>query len=83
MAALRGAKFAALGRSDMSEVVRVNPAIDRRTDRHRNRGSDAKLEDAILKKPEFPGAANRQKVRDLDAAFTLWPTDAARSRAPS
>ena len=38
--------------------------------------SDAKLEEAILKKPEFRGSANRQNVRDLrslrDAAFTLW-----------
>ncbi len=38
--------------------------------------SEAKLEEAILKKPEFRGSANRQKVRDLrslrDAAFTLW-----------
>jgi hypothetical protein len=38
--------------------------------------ADAKLEEAILKKPEFRGPANRQTVRDLrslrDAAFTLW-----------
>src|SRR3954453_7681288 len=38
--------------------------------------ADAKLEEAILQKPELRGAANRQKVRDLrilrDAAFTLW-----------
>ena len=38
--------------------------------------ADAKLEEAILQKPEFRGRANRQKVRDLrslrDAAFTLW-----------
>ncbi|MDB5597491.1 MAG: photosystem reaction center subunit [Hyphomicrobiales bacterium] len=38
--------------------------------------SDAKLEEAIRKRPEFHGAANRQTVRDLrslrDAAFTLW-----------
>src|SRR3954462_3476840 len=38
--------------------------------------ADAKLEEAILKKPELRGPANRQKVRDLrslrDAAFTLW-----------
>ncbi|MGF7163270.1 hypothetical protein FHS85_004933 [Rhodoligotrophos appendicifer] len=38
--------------------------------------SDAKLEEAILKKPEFRDPANRQLVRDLrtlrDAAFLLW-----------
>ncbi len=38
--------------------------------------ADAKLEEAILKKPELQGRANRQTVRDLrslrDAAFTLW-----------
>jgi hypothetical protein len=38
--------------------------------------ADAKLEEAILQKPELRGPANRQKVRDLrtlrDAAFTLW-----------
>ena len=38
--------------------------------------ADAKLEEAILNKPEFRGPANRQTVRDLrtlrDAAFTLW-----------
>src|SRR4051812_11001825 len=38
--------------------------------------ADAKLEEAILKKPELQGRANRQMVRDLrslrDAAFTLW-----------
>ena len=38
--------------------------------------ADAKLEEAILQKPELQGRANRQKVRDLrnlrDAAFTLW-----------
>jgi sporulation protein YlmC with PRC-barrel domain len=37
---------------------------------------DAKLEEAILQKPELRGRANRQIVRDLrslrDAAFTLW-----------
>ncbi len=37
---------------------------------------DAKLEEAILQKPELKGRANRQTVRDLrtlrDAAFTLW-----------
>src|SRR4051794_30348849 len=37
---------------------------------------DAKLEEAILQKPELRGPANRQSVRDLrslrDAAFTLW-----------
>jgi hypothetical protein len=37
--------------------------------------ADAKLEEAILNKPELRGAANRQAVRDLrslrDAAFTL------------
>ncbi len=38
--------------------------------------SDAKLEEAILKKPEFRDLSNRQLVRDLrrlrDAAFILW-----------
>src|SRR5215212_11794665 len=38
--------------------------------------ADAKLEEAILKKPELRGPTNRQMVRDLrslrDAAFTLW-----------
>jgi len=38
--------------------------------------ADAKLEQAILQKPELRGPANRQSVRDLrslrDAAFTLW-----------
>ena len=38
--------------------------------------ADAKLEEAILQKPELQGRANRQTVRDLrslrDAAFTLW-----------
>jgi hypothetical protein len=38
--------------------------------------ADAKLEEAILQKPELRGRANRQMVRDLrnlrDAAFTLW-----------
>jgi hypothetical protein len=38
--------------------------------------ADAKLEEAIRKRPEFHGAAGRQAVRDLrslrDAAFTLW-----------
>jgi hypothetical protein len=38
--------------------------------------ADAKLEEAILRKPELQGRANRQAVRDLrslrDAAFTLW-----------
>src|SRR3954471_24833409 len=38
--------------------------------------ADAKLEEAILPKPELRGPANRQSVRDLrslrDAAFTLW-----------
>src|SRR5215212_11853552 len=38
--------------------------------------ADAKLEEAILQKPELRGSANRQSVRDLhslrDAAFTLW-----------
>src|SRR3954451_22533073 len=38
--------------------------------------ADAKLEQAILQKPELRGPANRQTVRDLrslrDAAFTLW-----------
>jgi PRC-barrel domain len=37
---------------------------------------DAKLEEAILNKPELRGPANRQTVKDLrslrDAAFTLW-----------
>jgi hypothetical protein len=37
--------------------------------------ADAKLEEAILNKPELRGPANRQAVRDLrslrDAAFTL------------
>src|SRR4051794_1479684 len=37
---------------------------------------DAKLEEAILQKPELRGPAHRQSVRDLrslrDAAFTLW-----------
>jgi hypothetical protein len=37
---------------------------------------DAKLEEAILQKPELRDRANRQMVRDLralrDAAFTLW-----------
>jgi hypothetical protein len=37
---------------------------------------DAKLEEAILQKPELRGPANAQAVRDLrslrDAAFTLW-----------
>jgi hypothetical protein len=37
---------------------------------------DAKLEEAILQKPELRGVANRQAVRDLrnlrDAAITLW-----------
>ena len=37
---------------------------------------DAKLEEAILQKPELRGIANRQTVRDLrnlrDAAITLW-----------
>ena len=36
---------------------------------------DAKLEEAILQKPQLRGPANRQSVRDLrslrDAAFTL------------
>ena len=40
--------------------------------------ADAKLEEAILQKPELRGPANRQSVRDLrslrDAAFTLWST---------
>lgn len=38
--------------------------------------ADAKLEEAILQKPELRGKANRQTVRDLrnlrDAAVTLW-----------
>jgi hypothetical protein len=38
--------------------------------------ADAKLEEAILQKPELRGPAHRQSVRDLrslrDAAFTLW-----------
>ncbi len=38
--------------------------------------ADAKLEEAILQKPELRGRANRQTVRALrslrDAAFTLW-----------
>src|SRR3954462_7724415 len=38
--------------------------------------ADAKLEEAILSKPELRAPANRQTVRDLrslrDAAFTLW-----------
>ncbi len=38
--------------------------------------SDAKLEEAILKKPEFRDPDNRQMVRDLrrlrDSAFILW-----------
>jgi hypothetical protein len=38
--------------------------------------ADAKLEEAILNKPELRGPANRHMVRDLrslrDAAFTLW-----------
>ena len=38
--------------------------------------ADAKLEEAILQKPELRERANRQAVRDLrslrDAAFTLW-----------
>src|SRR3954453_11410051 len=38
--------------------------------------ADAKLEEAILQKPELRGPADRQSVRDLrslrDAAFTLW-----------
>ena len=38
--------------------------------------ADARLEEAILQKPELRGPANRQSVRDLrslrDAAFTLW-----------
>jgi hypothetical protein len=38
--------------------------------------ADAKLEEAILQKPDLRGSANRQSVRDLralrDAAFTLW-----------
>jgi hypothetical protein len=38
--------------------------------------ADAKLEEAILQRPELRGVANRQTVRDLrnlrDAAITLW-----------
>ncbi len=38
--------------------------------------ADAKLEEAVLQKPELRGRANRQTVRNLrtlrDAAFTLW-----------
>src|SRR6476659_2798066 len=38
--------------------------------------ADAKLEEAILNKPDLRGPANSQIVRDLrnlrDAAFTLW-----------
>jgi hypothetical protein len=38
--------------------------------------ADAKLEEAILQKPELRGPENRQAVKDLrslrDAAFTLW-----------
>ena len=38
--------------------------------------ADAKLEEAILQKPELRGPTHRQSVRDLrslrDAAFTLW-----------
>lgn len=38
--------------------------------------ADAKLEEAILQKPELRGPENRQTVKDLrslrDAAFTLW-----------
>lgn len=38
--------------------------------------SDAKLEEAILQKPELRDPANRQMVRDLrnlrDSAFILW-----------
>ena len=38
--------------------------------------ADAKLEEAILQKPELRGPNHRQSVRDLrslrDAAFTLW-----------
>src|SRR3954451_11418427 len=38
--------------------------------------ADAKLEEAILNKPDLRGPANTQSVRDLrslrDAAFTLW-----------
>jgi hypothetical protein len=38
--------------------------------------ADAKLEEAILQKPDLRGVANRQTVRDLrnlrDAAITLW-----------
>ncbi len=40
---------------------------------------DAKLEEAILQKPELRGPANRQTVRELrslrDAAITLWSYD--------
>lgn len=38
--------------------------------------ADAKLEEAILQKPDLRGPANRQTVKDLrslrDAAYTLW-----------
>lgn len=38
--------------------------------------ADAKLEEAILQRPDLRGPAHRQSVRDLrslrDAAFTLW-----------
>src|SRR4028119_612530 len=38
--------------------------------------SDAKLEEAVLQKPELRDPANRQMVRDLrslrDSAFILW-----------
>ena len=38
--------------------------------------ADAKLEEAILQRPDLHGPANRQTVKDLrslrDAAFTLW-----------
>ena len=38
--------------------------------------ADAKLEEAIMNKPDLRGPANTQIVRDLrnlrDAAFTLW-----------
>src|ERR1700712_4659137 len=38
--------------------------------------ADAKLEEAILQKPDLRGPANRQTVKDIrslrDAAFTLW-----------
>ena len=49
--------------------------------------ADAKLEEAILQKPELRDPANRQSVRDLrslrDAAFTLLVLRAAcRLRAP-